>query len=194
MATAADFQPISATELLATRRSPMPDALVGPGPTEAEIAQLVEIGLRVPDHGRLAPWRLILLSGETKQRWVDRLLEIAESREDAAKARVTTRKLASAPLAIVVVSTAVAGHKVPEWEQWLSTGALCMNLLNGAHALGYGGQWLTGWHAYDPRATALLGIGEQEKEAGVILIGSVAEAAPPRPRPSAQDIVSRPEI
>lgn len=194
MATAAQLHPVSASELLANRRSPMPDALVAPGPSVEEIEQLIEIGVRVPDHGRLSPWRLLLLSGETKQRWVERLLDLAEARDDAAKTRVSTRKLASAPLAIVVLSAAVPGHKVPEWEQWLSAGAVCMNLLNGAHALGYGAQWLTGWHAYDPQATALIGVGETEKVAGVILIGSVAEAAPPRPRPSPQEIASRPEI
>ncbi|MES2495759.1 MAG: nitroreductase [Pseudomonadota bacterium] len=194
MATAAELQPVPASELLAKRRSPMPDALVGPGPSPEEIEQLIEIGLRVPDHGRLAPWRLLLLSGENKTRWTDRLLELADARDDAAKVRVSTRKLVPAPLAIVVLSSAIPGHKVPEWEQWLSTGAVCMNLLNGAHALGYGAQWLTGWHAYDPNATALLGIREHEKEAGVILVGTVAEPAPPRPRPNPQDIASWPEI
>jgi len=194
MATAPQLHPVSASELLASRRSPMPDALVAPGPGPEEIERLVEIGVRVPDHGRLSPWRLLLLSGDTKQRWVERLLQLADARDDAAKTRVSTRKLASAPLAIVVLSAAVQGHKVPEWEQWLSAGAVCMNLLNGAHALGYGAQWLTGWHAYDPQATALLGVGENEKVAGVILIGSIAEAAPPRPRPSPQEIASRPEI
>jgi nitroreductase len=174
---------------LATRRSPMPDALVGPGPDRAEIEKLIEIALRVPDHGRLGPWRLVVINGAAKERWVERLMALAEVREDAAKVRVSTRKLATAPLAIVVVSAPIAGHKVPEWEQTLSAGAVCMNILNGAHSMGYGGQWLTGWHAYDPQATALLGLAESEKVAGVILIGSVAEAAPERQRASAESVV-----
>jgi len=194
MATAAPLQTLSASELLASRRSPMPDSLDAPGPSAEETDRLVEIGVRVPDHGRLSPWRLLLLSGDSKQHWVEKLLALAEGREDAAKTRVSTRKLASAPLAIVVLSSPIAGHKVPEWEQWLSAGAVCMNLLNGAHALGYGAQWLTGWHAYDAQATALLGVRENEKVAGVILVGTVAEPAPPRPRPSPQDIASRPEV
>jgi nitroreductase len=183
------FSGTSASHQLATRRSPMPDSLVAPGPSRIEIDQIVEIALRVPDHGRLSPWRLILIAGEAKDRWVSRLLEIAETREDAPKSRVSTRKLASAPLVAVVVSAPIPGHKIPEWEQTLSAGAVSMNLLNGTHALGYGANWLTGWHAYDPRATALLGLGEDEKIAGVILIGSIAQEAPPRPRASAEEVV-----
>ncbi|MBP8233208.1 nitroreductase [Rhizorhabdus sp.] len=179
-----------ASEMLATRRSPLPDSLVAPGPDAEESARLLEIALRVPDHGRLAPWRLIRIAGASKTRWVERLMELVEKREDAAKTRVSTRKLASAPLAVVVVSKATPGHKVPEWEQWLSAGAVCMNLVNGAHALGYGAQWLTGWHAYDADATALLGLADGEKVAGVILIGSVAEPAGPRPRVSVAEAVT----
>jgi nitroreductase len=166
----------------------MPDALIGPGPNRDEVDRLVEIALRVPDHGRLSPWRLVLVTGEAKDRWIERLLTLAETREDAPKVRVSTRKLASAPLVVIVVSAAIPGHKVPEWEQHLSAGAVCMNLLNGAHALGYGANWLTGWHAYDSQATALLGLEEGQKVAGVVLIGSVAEQAPPRPRAKAEDV------
>ncbi len=178
----------SATDRLALRRSPQPDALVAPGPDREEIDRLVEIALRVPDHGRLSPWRLILIAGDAKDKWVARLMELADAREDAAKVRVSTRKLSSAPLVVVVVSAATPGHKVPEWEQWLSAGAVCMNVLNGAHAMGYGANWLTGWHAYDDQATALLDLAEGEKVAGVILVGSIAEEAAPRPRAAAGDV------
>lgn len=169
-------------DLLLSRRSTSPDALLAPGPSPDEIATLVSIALRVPDHGRIGPWRLILIAGAAKQRWLDRLFELAETREDAGKARVTTRKLAAAPLVIAVVSSPIAGHKVPEWEQWLSAGAVGMNLLNGATALGYGANWLTGWHAYDPQATALLDLADTERVAGLILVGSVGERAPERER------------
>jgi nitroreductase len=189
MASTAPIQAdLSAADVLALRRSPMPDALVAPGPSRADVDRLLEIALRVPDHGRLSPWRLVLVAGEAKDRWVEQLLALAETREDAAKVRVSTRKLASAPLVVVVVSAATPGHKVPEWEQILSAGAVCMNLLNGAHALGYGANWLTGWHAYDEHATALLGLDKGQKVAGVVLIGSVAENAPPRPRAKTEDI------
>jgi nitroreductase len=187
-ATNLPAQELSAADLLASRRSIVPDALVGPGPTREEIDRLIEIALRVPDHGRLSPWRLVLVAGEAKDRWVERLLALADAREDAAKVRVSTRKLASAPLVVVVVSAAIPGHKVPEWEQWLSAGAVCMNLLNGVHAMGYGANWLTGWHAYDAQATELLGLEEGQKVAGAILVGSVAEQAAPRPRAAAEDV------
>jgi nitroreductase len=176
--------------LLERRRSTTPDALVAPGPTREEIDRLVGIALRVPDHGRLGPWRLVLIAGTAKERWLESLMELAEKREDAPKARVSTRKMATAPLVVAVVSAPIAGHKVPEWEQQLSAGAVAMNLLNGAAALGYGANWLTGWHAYDEDATALLGLAPHERVAGMVLIGSVAEPAPERERASAEKVVT----
>ncbi|MBU3079316.1 nitroreductase family protein [Sphingomonas quercus] len=178
-------------DLLARRRSAAPDALAAPGPDAAAIARLMEIALRVPDHGRLAPWRLVLIEGEAKARWIERLMAIAETREDAPKARVSTRKLADAPLVVAVISAAVPGHKVPEWEQWLSAGAVAMNLLNGAEALGFGANWLTGWHAYDDRATALIGVAPGERVAGVVLIGTAAERAAERERVRPDQVVTR---
>jgi nitroreductase len=176
--------------LLERRRSTTPDALVAPGPTREEIDRLVGIALRVPDHGRLGPWRLVLIAGTAKERWLESLMALAEKREDAPKARVSTRKMATAPLVVAVVSAPIAGHKVPEWEQQLSAGAVAMNLLNGAAALGYGANWLTGWHAYDEDATALLGLAPHERVAGMVLIGSVAEPAPERERASAEKVVT----
>src|ERR1700754_4313906 len=91
----------AAADVLTRRRSPTPDALVGPGPNREETERLIEIALRVPDHGRLSPWRLVLIAGEAKHRWVEKLLELADQREDAPKTRVSTRKLASAPPGVV---------------------------------------------------------------------------------------------
>lgn len=181
-------------DLLLARRSTAPNSLVAPGPSRAEVDQLVSIAMRVPDHGRIGPWRLVLIAGEAKTRWLDKLFALAETREDAGKSRVTTKKLVAAPLVIVVVSAPVAGHKVPEWEQQLSAGAVGMNLLNGAAALGYGANWLTGWHAYDPDATALIGLGEDERVAGVVLVGSVAEPAAERERADPARVVTWLEI
>ncbi|OCC24401.1 hypothetical protein MB02_07420 [Croceicoccus estronivorus] len=185
----AETLPALAT-LLETRRSAMPDTLVGPGPSPEELSHILTIALRVPDHGRLAPWRLILIAGETKQRWLERLFEIAETRDDAAKARVSTRKLQSAPLVVAVVSSPIPGHKIPEWEQQLSAGAMAMNLLNGVNAFGYGANWLTGWHAYDPQATAMLNLKDNERIAGVIAVGSVTKPAPERERATQDRVVS----
>lgn len=181
-------------DLLLARRSTAPDSLLTPGPSRAEIDQLVSIAMRVPDHGRIGPWRLVLIAGEAKTRWLDKLFALAETREDAGKSRVTTKKLVAAPLIIVIVSAPVTGHKVPEWEQQLSAGAVGMNLLNGAAALGYGANWLTGWHAYDPDATALIGLGEDERVAGVVLVGSVAEPAAERERADPARVVTWLEI
>ena len=181
-------------DLLLSRRSTAPDSLVAPGPSRAEIDQLVSIAMRVPDHGRIGPWRLVLIADEAKARWLEKLFALAETREDAGKSRVTTKKLVAAPLVIVIVSAPVAGHKVPEWEQQLSAGAVGMNLLNGAAALGYGANWLTGWHAYDPAATALIGLGEDERVAGVVLVGSMAEASPERERADPARVVTWLEI
>jgi len=180
----------AAIHLLATRRSSSPDLLGLPGPNAAELAQLIDIGLRVPDHGRLSPWRLIVIQGEAKERWLAQLATIAERRDDAPKARVTARKLQAAPLAIVVVSSPIPDHKVPEWEQMLSAGAVSMNLLNGAAALGFGANWLTGWHAYDEDARKLLSLGADEKVAGVVIVGTAAEPTKERERARADQVVS----
>ncbi|MFZ5747634.1 MAG: nitroreductase family protein [Pseudomonadota bacterium] len=179
-----------ALEMLASRRSPAPDTLVAPAPGAEEIETMLRIATRVPDHGRIAPWRLILIAGEAKANWLAKLMEIAESRDDAPKARVSARKLASAPLVVVLVSSPTPGHKIPEWEQQLSAGAVGMNLLHAAHALGYGANWLTGWHAYDPAATALLGLGEQEKVAAVMPMGTVAQPTAERERPDTDRIAT----
>jgi len=177
-------------EMLIARRSTAPDALVAPGPSNTEIARIMGIALRVPDHGKLAPWRIVLIAGQAKARWVEALSMLAEQRLDASKARVGVRKLASAPLVAAVISSPIAGHKVPEWEQTLSAGAVAMNLLNGTTALGYGANWLTGWHAYDSEALELLGIAPHERVAGIILIGSIADHATERARGDAADVVS----
>lgn len=177
-------------ERLEARRSPNPDLLTGPGPSRDEIERMLAIAVRVPDHGRLQPWRIVAIAGDAKTRWIEHLMAIAETRADAPKARSGIRKLAGAPLVIAVISAPIAGHKVPEWEQELSAGAVCMNLLDAAAALGYGGNWLTGWHAYDDGARALLGVGAQEKVAGVIPIGSVAGPTPERERPDLAQVVT----
>ena len=176
---------------LATRRSTAPDCLAAPGPNSVELDRIIEIALRVPDHGRLGPWRLIVIAEEAKTRWLTQLMELAETRPDAPKARASAGKLQSAPLVVVVVSSPNVEHKVPVWEQTLSAGAVCMNLLNGAAAMGFGANWLTGWLAYDPKATVMLDLADHEKVAGMVLIGSIGECAPERERARAERVVTR---
>lgn len=169
--------------LLSARRSPPALSLAAPGPDRAQLEVLLNAALRVPDHGRMTPWRFIILEGDAKEGLADRLDGLAAEREDAMKARAGIKKLRTPPLAIAVVSAAVEG-RIPEWEQVLSAGALCQNILLAATALGFGGNWVTGWYAYDERARAMLGIGTDEKVAGFILIGTALESAPERPRPA----------
>ncbi|MDO9489481.1 MAG: nitroreductase [Sphingomonadaceae bacterium] len=175
--------------LMTARRSPPALSLAAPGPDPAQLEILLNAALRVPDHGRMCPWRFIILEGDGKAALADRLDTLAGEREDAMKARAGIKKLRTPPLAIAVVSCAVEG-RIPEWEQVLSAGALCQNVLLAATALGFGGNWVTGWYAYDDRARAMLGLGADERIAGFILIGTAPESAPERPRPAVETVTS----
>ncbi len=175
--------------LMTARRSPPALSLAEPGPSRGQLDQLLTAALRVPDHGRMTPWRFIILEGAAKAALADRLDLLAAEREDAMKARAGIKKLRTPPLAIAVVSCAVEG-RIPEWEQLLSAGALCQNVLLAATALGFGGNWVTGWYAYDERARAMLGLGAEERIAGFILIGTALESAPERPRPAVETVTS----
>jgi nitroreductase len=181
--------------LLARRRSASASVLGPPGPSDAELELMLRIAARVPDHGKLAPWRFIVLAGENKDAWVARLGAIAQTRPDPEKATAALGKAGPAPLAVVVVSRAAPHPKIPEWEQFLSAGAVNMNLLLAAHALGYGANWITDWYSEDPQAQALLGLQAGERITGHIYIGAPAAVPLERPRPELADVVSvwRPE-
>lgn len=163
---------------LRSRRSVPALLLRGPGPDEAQIEAALELALRAPDHGALRPWRFVLIRGEARERLAEQLAQrmrerdgqIAQSKVDKALARVRT-----APLVIAVGARVLQGHKVPELEQLLSTGAAVMNLLNGFHAQGYGAIWLTGDNAYDPRVAADLGFQADERCLGFVYVGSPPE-------------------
>lgn len=175
--------------LMSARRSPPALSLAEPGPDAAQLDVLLRAALRVPDHGRMTPWRFIILQGDAKAALADRLDALAADREDAMKARAGIKKLRTPPLAIAIVSCPTEG-RIPEWEQLLSAGALCQNVLLAATALGFGGNWVTGWYAYDERARAMLGLGEAERVAGFILIGTALESAPERPRPAVETVTT----
>ena len=168
---------------LARRRSAPAQALGGPGPSPAEIEQILRLGARTPDHGKLFPWRFVVLGPQTRAALADALLPLAERQADAGKARKVLSKLTAPPLTILVVSTPVEGHKVAVWEQELSAGAVCMNLEHAADALGYSASWITDWYSYDLGALALLEVGASERVAGFIHIGTLAEPPLERPRP-----------
>ena len=183
-----------ALELLKTRRSVKPVEMTGPGPTAAEIDTLLTIATRVPDHGKLTPWRYIVFEGEARLAAGDRFAAIYKASHPEAPADqidFERKRLARAPLVIAVVSRAAPHVKIPEWEQQLSAGASAMNLVTAAHALGFAASWLTEWIAYDDAVRAALGLAVNERFAGFVYIGRAAKPPEDRPRPKLADIVTR---
>jgi len=183
-----------ALNLLLSRISTACQRLAEPGPTPAQLDQMLGAAMHVPDHGRLAPWRFVVISGDARQPLAEYLAARARERDPAAPAALaekTRARFAQSPCVVVVVAHLHAGHKVPESEQWLSGGAVCLALLQAAHALGFGAQWLTGWAAYDAPVLARLGLADNERVLGFIHIGSIAEPAPERPRPALSDHLRR---
>ncbi|MBS7546127.1 nitroreductase family protein [Ancylobacter oerskovii] len=193
-----DFAPPPALEpmieRLAGRRSAPLRSLGGPAPTPEELDRLFELALRVPDHGRLTPWRFIVIEGEARAVLGSRL-DALYARQNPelppSKVDMWTLYLMRAPLTVVLVSRPDPAAKVPEWNQELSAGAAGMALTVAASALGLATQWLLKWPGRDPQAAALLGLGAGEKVAGFIHIGRPTVASPDRPRPDAAAVVTR---
>lgn len=175
--------------LLAHRRSSSPQTLAAPAPSGRELQDLLRLAARVPDHGKLFPWRFILVEGAAKAELAARYEALAKERPDPEKAAGVLFKLKTPPLAVMVVSRVVDGP-IPAWEQLLSAGACCQTLVLAATAMGYGANWITDWYSYDPRATALLGLESNERIAGVVLIGTPTEAPLERVRPKIDSITS----
>ncbi len=183
-----------ALDLLKTRRSIKPIELAGPGPAAAEIETLLTIAARVPDHGKLAPWRFIIFEGEARLAAGAAIAAAFRAKYPDAKAEqieAERRRLARAPLVIAVVSRARPHVKIPEWEQVLSAGAAAMSLVLAAHALGYGASWITEWYAYDRGVLAALGLTENERIAGFVHIGRPSGSPEDRPRPPLDEIATR---
>jgi len=175
---------------LATRRSAPAQALAAPGPSEAELDQILRLGARTPDHGKLFPWRFVVLGLQTRAEIAEKLAVLAEVQNRPPKAQAVLAKLTAAPVTILVVSAPVPDAK-PVWEQELSAGAVCMNLEHAAGALGYSASWITDWYSYDAQAAALFGVGEGERIAGFIHIGTLTEPPLERPRPDLAAKVTR---
>lgn len=184
-----DLPPNSVLAALASRRSVPAAGLTEPGPSAEERAAMLTIAARVPDHGMLTPWRFILIEGEARAALGARLAQAYREanghmpEEKREKFAAIMGRLFPAPLAVVVVSRPVEGGSIPVIEQELSAGAVCLNLLNAAHALGYAGIWVTGWAATHPHAVQLLGVGAGERVAGILHIGTAKEPPSERPRP-----------
>ncbi|OSI60220.1 nitroreductase [Bradyrhizobium canariense] len=183
-----------AIELLKTRRSVKPREMSGPGPSPAELETILTIGARVPDHGKLAPWRFIIFEGDARQRAGEVIAKVfARKNPGAAAADVETerKRLMDAPLVIGIVSFTKPHPKVPAFEQELSAGASVMNIVTAAAALGYGACWLTGWFAFDRDVLDGLGLKPDEKLAGFVHIGKPTRPSGDRPRPVLSEIVTR---
>jgi nitroreductase len=185
---------------LATRRSLsiFEGALGEPGPDAAEVECMLTIAARVPDHKRLAPWRFVLFEGEARGQFGEILARVCKENDpEASDARLETERtrFLRSPLVTAVISCP-RGAPVPSWEQELSAGAVCLNLLHAAQALGYAGNWVTEWYAYDPKVNAALGLTASERVAGYIYTGTPQKAPVERERPDIAAISTRwrPEI
>ncbi|HYC97885.1 nitroreductase [Brevundimonas sp.] len=176
---------------LATRRSAPAQALAAPGPSRDEIGRILTLGARSPDHGALFPWRFVVMGPQSRAALADALLPHADRQPDPGKARKVLAKLTAAPVSILVVSAPAPSAK-PVWEQQLSAGAVCMNLEHAANALGYSSSWITDWYSYDSQTLELLGVTEDERVAGFVHIGTLAEPPLERQRPDlSQKVVYR---
>jgi nitroreductase len=182
-----------ALQLLKTRRSVKPMELTGPGPSRPEIATLLSIASRVPDHGKLTPWRFIVFEGAARDAAGEAIAAaFATNRTDATHEQIEfeRKRLSRAPLVIAVVSRAGPHVKIPEWEQQLSAGASAMSLVFAAHAMGYAASWITEWYAYDRGVLDKLGVGANERVAGFVHIGRSVKPPEDRDRPLLEAIVS----
>jgi nitroreductase len=183
-----------ALELLKTRRSVKAMELASPGPSPNEVETLLTIASRVPDHGKLVPWRFILFEGEARLAAGEAIVAAFRAKYPDAKPEhlaAERNRLARAPLVIAVVSRAAPHVKIPEWEQVLSAGAAAMSLVLAAHALGYAANWITEWYAYDRGVLNALGLGENERIAGFVHIGRPIQPPEERPRPALGQIATR---
>ena len=184
-----------ALSLLARRRSVTAKTMTGPGPEGADLDALLAVAARVPDHRKVAPFRFVVLEGDARTRFGESVVRpAARAREPEA----TDRKLdeeaaqfARGGVVVAVVSAPDPDHKTPVWEQELTVGAVCQNLLVAANAAGWAGQWLTGWAAYDDAVTRALGVRPGERVAGYIYLGTAEEDPKERARPDIAAITTR---
>jgi len=180
----------SALALLQTRRSGKPRELVAPGPTAQELDQILTIAMRTPDHGKLSPWRFVIVGPGQRQQLADLIARALPEHDPDATSAHYAKALEfahQAPVMIVVVSAPIRDHKIPVWEQELSCGAVAMNLLHGTNALGYVGGWITGWAANSERVRSAF-CGPGERIAGFVFLGTPANPLEERPRPLLSEI------
>lgn len=181
--------------LLRLRRSTPADSLGEPGPSADQLRTILEIGARVPDHRRVIPFRFILFEGDDRARFGEVLAAaFRENEPEAEETRIAYERgqFLRAPVVVAVVSSPDRDHRTPEWEQILTAGAVCQNMLIAACAQGFGVQWITEWYAYDCAVLEALGLGAHERIAGFVYIGTADENPLERARPKLDALISRP--
>ena len=180
-------------DLLLTRRSGSAKTMTGPGPDAEQLRTILRAAARVPDHGKLFPWRFIVFEGEARARFGKILVECLKETETVSAERTALEagRFLRAPVVVGVVSRVRAAIPIPEWEQQLSAGAACQTMLIAAHALGFVANWITEWCAYHPLVQERLGLKPGERIAGFIYIGKSAVPLEERPRPDMEKIVTR---
>jgi nitroreductase len=180
-------------DLLLSRRSGSAKTMKGPGPTADQLRRILAAGVRVPDHGKLTPWRFIVFEGEGRARMGNILAECIAGERDTSPERVEQERnrFMRAPVVIGVVSRIREQIPIPVWEQELSAGAVCMTIVLAAHAMGFVANWITEWCAYHPKVLASLGLKPTERIAGFIYIGHPVDPLEDRPRPPVEAITTR---
>jgi len=180
-------------DFLLTRRSHPAVTMTEPGPTQDDLEAIFSAACRVPDHGKLAPWRFVIYHGEARAKVGARLLELLEEREgalDEARRDQERTRFTRAPLVIGVLSCAAPHPKIPVWEQELSAGAACLSMINAASACGFAAQWISEWYCFDEDASAFLGRKDGERFAGFVHIGTPTQATFERGRPNVDELIS----
>lgn len=181
-------------EALGKRRSVLVDQLGAPGPNAEQIATLLRLATRIPDHGKLTPWRFILIEGAARDDFgaliAGRFLELNPT-FPAKRIDYERQRPHRAPVIIAVISCAADHPRIPQWEQILSCGAACFSLLTAATAMGFGAQWITEWIAYDAVIATGLGLQSDEKIGGFIYIGTAATPPQERDRPDPDSLLTR---
>jgi nitroreductase len=179
--------------LLAHRRSSSAQTLAAPASAPAQLDDLIRLAARAPDHGKLTPWRFVVMEGAAKARLVQRLEGLAATQTNPTKAKAALAKL-SAPPTTVMVAFCPKPPVKPLWEQELSAGAVCMTFLIAAEAMGFGANWITDWYSYDEQARPWLGLEAGEQVAGFIHLGQPAEPPLERVRPDLAALTTRLQV
>jgi nitroreductase len=180
-------------DLLRARRSAKFAELRPPGPSKDQLTTLLAIASRVPDHGKLAPWRFLIIEGAARTKFGELLAKTWAENEPAAsppeRLSLERARFANVPLVVGVISRVTEGIKIPVWEQELSSGAVCTALLIAANAMGFSGSWITEWYGYDKKVFAALGLKPNERIAGFVGLGTVPQVTE-RARPKLDDLIT----